>query len=398
VASETIPGGRGSERLFWDCATVGRVIEHKLAPATERLPDIVGVELAQLLLHLSRGGSVPEDGVPAGDCAEEGLGSLAAAARAREALGLAAALIGAVDLFVFRRVNDDRYVHIGGFGGGESWAGNVDLILSEERWARESIDKQEPVRRAAAKPERVVGTYSQRFAVIVPVSRDIVVILGRREDGPFTCSDAELEDAAVMAAKAIGCVSPAKRLADELELLHSVQNRTTHVIDTLERELGRAVRTARVDALTGLENRRAWDEALAEQGPDMPAGVIILDINNLKLANDAHGHHLGDELLRAVADILRSAVRRHDLVARLGGDELAVLLPNADEERCQDVANRLRRAVHERQGIRGFPLSISIGYATVPPATSLIEAQRLADERMYTNKGKSSTSARHIPL
>src|SRR5207302_2659421 len=120
------------------------------------------------------------------------------------------------------------------------------------------------------------GTYSQRFAVIVPVSRDIVVILGRGEDGPFTCSDAELEDAAVVAAKAIGCVSPAKRLADELKLLHSVQNRTAHAIDTLERELGRAFRAARVDALTGLENRRAWDEALAEQSPAMPAGVIIL--------------------------------------------------------------------------------------------------------------------------
>jgi diguanylate cyclase (GGDEF)-like protein len=301
-----------------------------------------------------------------------------------------------MDLFIYRRVTDDRFVHIGGVGRGEGWAGNIDLVLSEENWARASVERQEPVRRAATNPERVVGTYYQRFVVIVPLSRDVVVVLGRSEGGPFATTDAELTNAAGVAVAAIAHVSPAKRLADELELLHRIQQlagmyarsllmRTRLALDMLKRELHRAHHDARVDVLTGLRNRRAWDEALAQQS-DMPAGVIMLDVNDLKVANDEQGHHFGDELLRAVADILRSTVREHDLVARLGGDELAVLLPNASEERCRQVANNVQSAVHKPEGIRGFPLAISIGYATVPPAASLIEAQRLADERMYANK------------
>jgi diguanylate cyclase (GGDEF)-like protein len=318
-------------------------------------------------------------------------------AGAREALASAAASVGAMDLFIYRRVTDDRFVHIGGVGRGEGWAGNVDLVLSEEKWARASVERQEPVRRAATNPERVVGTYYERFVVIVPLSRDVVVVFGRSEGGPFASTDAELTNAAGVAVAAIAHVSPAKRLADELELLHRIQElagmyarsllmRTRLAVDMLKRELHRAHHDARVDALTGLQNRRAWDEALAQQSEDMPAGVIILDVNDLKLANDEQGHHFGDELLRGVADILRSTVREHDLVARLGGDELAVLLPNASEERCRQVADNVQSAVHKPEGIRGFPLAISIGYATVPPAASLIEAQRLADERMYANK------------
>jgi hypothetical protein len=144
-------------------------------------------------------------------------------ADAQEALAAATASVGAVDLFVFRRVTDDRFVHVGGVGRGEGWAGNVDLVLSEEEWARESVERQEPARRASARPERVVGPYYQRFAVLVPISPDIAVVFGRSEHGPFTCSDARLTEAADASAAAIDRVSPAKRLADELELLHAVQ-------------------------------------------------------------------------------------------------------------------------------------------------------------------------------
>jgi diguanylate cyclase (GGDEF)-like protein len=83
---------------------------------------------------------------------------------------------------------------------------------------------------------------------------------------------------------------------------------------------------------------------------------------------------------------VRGAVREDDLVARLGGDELAVLVPNADLERCKDVADRIESSVAGHPGLRGFPLSVSIGYAAVPPAASMADALRLADERMYANK------------
>ncbi len=455
-------------------------------------------------------------------------------ADAQEALAAATASIGAVDLFVFRRVTDDRFVHVGGVGRGEGWAGNVDLVLSEEDWARESVERQEPVRRASATPERVVGPYYQRFAVLIPLSPDIVVLFGRAEPSPFTGSDAELTGAAGAAAAAIDRVSPAKRLADELELLHAVQAlsqtqarslpdvlqhvvetaasalscelgvifvsgpgsvaiaggraplmlspgdvapvlgallehpddlptciqdsatrplpgpfaveaiksyyvlpigtppfavllllhtdlqprgfttlcravgvrladaaeplvRTALAVDELERELQRADRDARIDALTLLENRRAWDEALRKRSLGTPAGVIVLDVNDLKVANDAHGHHFGDELLQAVADIVRGAVREGDLVARLGGDELAVLLANADEAVCKEVAERIESGVATHPGLKGFRPSVSLGYAAVPPASSVVDAQRLADERMYANKRLADAAGESRP-
>jgi diguanylate cyclase (GGDEF)-like protein len=444
-------------------------------------------------------------------------------ADAQEALTAAATSIGAADLFVFRRVTGDRFVHVGGVGRGEGWAGNVDLVLSAEEWAREAVDSQRPVRRASARPERVVGPYYQCFAALVPLSPDIAVVFGRNEGGAFTSSDADLIAAAAAAGASIDQVSPAKRLADELELLHAVRAlvqtearslpdvmrhvvecaasalscelgvifvrdhdaqtfagphapvslssgevtpvaqrllehpdelptciqdsaerplpgpldieavksyyvlpigappfalllllhteaqprgfttlcrevglrlaeaaepllQTALKVDSLERELQRVGRDARIDALTRLENRRAWDEALIDRRRRPPSGVIVLDIDDLKVANDTHGHHFGDEMLRAVADTVRGAVREEDLVARLGGDELAVLLTNADEAVCEDVVGRIEWALEAHGGLRDFSLSVSIGYAASPPAASVADAHRRADERMYANK------------
>ena len=89
-------------------------------------------------------------------------------------------------------------------------------------------------------------------------------------------------------------------------------------------------RLSREDALTGLANRRSWDEALDEAFSNARAGggelaVVLCDVDHFKRVNDRHGHAAGDRLLRTVADLLVDQARAGDLVARLGGDELAVL-------------------------------------------------------------------------
>jgi diguanylate cyclase (GGDEF)-like protein len=118
--------------------------------------------------------------------------------------------------------------------------------------------------------------------------------------------------------------------------------------------------------------------------------VIVLDVDCLKLANDSRGHGFGDEVLRRVAALVRGTVRDQDLVARVGGDEIAVLLAGADEARCAEAVTRLRDAFASAPSLDGFPLSAALGAATATAGTTLAEAQRLADERLYAEKSPSS--------
>jgi diguanylate cyclase (GGDEF)-like protein len=141
---------------------------------------------------------------------------------------------------------------------------------------------------------------------------------------------------------------------------------------------------ARRDALTGLANRLAWEEATVEAAT--PTSVIVLDVDCLKVANDSRGHAFGDEVLRRVAAVVRGSVREEDLVARIGGDEIGVLLANADEERCAEATTRLREAFAATAPLDGFPLSVGLGCATTGPGLTLADAQRLADARLYAEK------------
>jgi diguanylate cyclase (GGDEF)-like protein len=152
---------------------------------------------------------------------------------------------------------------------------------------------------------------------------------------------------------------------------------------------------ARRDALTGLANRLAWEEAIADAHAassknDAPASVIVLDVDCLKLANDTRGHAFGDEVLRQIAAAVRGGVREQDLVARVGGDEIAILLANTDEASCAEAVTRLRDAFAGSPQLDGFPLSVGVGFATTAAGLTLAGAQRLADARLYAEKSSST--------
>lgn len=153
----------------------------------------------------------------------------------------------------------------------------------------------------------------------------------------------------------------------------------------------RANQEARVDALTGVGNRLAWHEALdllqeSRADIDVPLSLIVVDLDELKAANDTRGHDTGDALLRATASVLLESVRTSDLVARIGGDEFGVILHGVDEAGCADSVARLEAAIAAHPGVANVPLSLAIGHASCPPAPSVREAQRAADARMYQRK------------
>src|SRR5690606_33519417 len=107
---------------------------------------------------------------------------------------------------------------------------------------------------------------------------------------------------------------------------------------------------ALTDPLTGMQNRRYFDGALAEYLSEFrrigkPVGLMILDLDHFKQINDTHGHDVGDEVLRAVAKCLQDMTRYHDVVARLGGEEFAVVAPNMDGDLLLKLAERIRKAI-----------------------------------------------------
>ncbi|MEN3186247.1 MAG: PAS domain-containing protein [Atribacterota bacterium] len=155
------------------------------------------------------------------------------------------------------------------------------------------------------------------------------------------------------------------------------------------------------DPLTGLYNRFFLQEELKrlDAPRQLPLSIIMGDVNNLKLVNDAFGHEVGDELLKRMASILLRSCRKEDIVARFGGDEFLILLPQTSSIAVQEVIERIRKLCREEwKGTeKHIPLSISLGYATKEREEENVQAViNEAESRMYRNKLVESRSARSV--
>ncbi|MEN1761265.1 PAS domain S-box protein [Anoxynatronum sibiricum] len=150
------------------------------------------------------------------------------------------------------------------------------------------------------------------------------------------------------------------------------------------------------DKLTGLYNRAFFEEEMYRMDTprNWPLTIIIGDVDGLKMANDFHGHHVGDRLLTRIAEILTSACRADDVIARWGGDEFAILLPGTGEEGGRKIGERITGLCSLYEDLPVKP-SLSWGSATKDSASPSLEALiRKAELEMYKRKVKSSQSTR----
>jgi diguanylate cyclase (GGDEF)-like protein len=155
--------------------------------------------------------------------------------------------------------------------------------------------------------------------------------------------------------------------------------------ETLLRRAERAEAEALVDELTGLFNRRGWDRLIEREEKRSAryghgATVFMMDVNGLKQKNDLEGHLAGDDLLRRVADAVRSVIRDHDIAARLGGDEFAVLAVESDDDESLAMQHRLEAA------FAAADVNLSIGTAHRHHDGDIPDAVNRADAAMYEKK------------
>lgn len=148
----------------------------------------------------------------------------------------------------------------------------------------------------------------------------------------------------------------------------------------------------RTDALTGLPNRRPFDEMIRQcvamaRRHGHPFCLLMLDLDFFKQVNDRFGHEHGDMVLKAFASILRHSRRQEDLPARLGGEEFALLLPGVNLQQACTVAERIRLTVRQRISLPdGSPQTVSLGLAQYDGRESAENLFRRADEALYRAK------------
>ncbi|HPC36688.1 MAG TPA: diguanylate cyclase [Candidatus Marinimicrobia bacterium] len=194
--------------------------------------------------------------------------------------------------------------------------------------------------------------------------------------------------------EAIEALKSARSDLQELNTLLDtrVQERT----QALEEANRRLESLSTTDALTGIYNRRHFDQELKREIArskryNSPLSLLMLDIDLFKIVNDTYGHLLGDEVLKAIGQILTNCLRKNDICARYGGEEFVVLLPETGEKEAFLVAEKIRATVAKReiafeQSLARVTISIGIAQfnsTEMAEGTQLVDA---ADKALYQAK------------
>ena len=203
-------------------------------------------------------------------------------------------------------------------------------------------------------------------------------------------------------------VQSALKIKQEIDRRKQREDELLRVTRQLEEANRNLQKLSFLDGLTGIANRRRFDEVLLNEWQraireNLPISLIILDIDYFKNYNDRYGHLMGDECLKRVAQSFSAALKRSaDLVARFGGEEFAVVLPNTDRKGAIATAEMLRRGIEEMMiphmaSTVGSYLTVSAGVSSTVPArySHPDELVQSADEALYQAKHTGRNKVMH---
>ncbi len=177
-----------------------------------------------------------------------------------------------------------------------------------------------------------------------------------------------------------------------------------YVLSELHRAMRHLKNVSRFDTLTGALNSGSFYQALDNELERLtryghPVTLVYLDLDGFKAVNDGHGHLVGDEVLRLIADSAKARLRKTDLVARLGGDEFAFLCPETDEEAARAVVAEVLQRLDEEMREGGWPVTFSVGVVTCHQAPAGAEALvKMTDDLMYSVKLGAKNGVKYASL
>jgi diguanylate cyclase len=197
----------------------------------------------------------------------------------------------------------------------------------------------------------------------------------------------------------------ATKMSASIQNLQSELKTSKQQVEHLHRELEYTRKETTIDPLTGILNRRGFEEKVKDiftdkTSTDKGLCLLMADIDNFKKVNDDYGHLFGDSVLRATAEVLKSKIKGMDSVARWGGEEFVVLLPETSVQGARSVAEHIRQSMEKssirrlgtNEHIRG--ITISIGVAEYKKGISVVNLLDQADKALYISKktGRNKTT------